>query len=163
MKLNLLTIINSLDALSSEDLKTLKAQVIMKLETKKLTGAGSTTEDLTNESLFYHAVADKLSADYGVKLGNYFIFRKSQPYKVFQEAQIQADQYIERSFKGVVTRTERVKLYGVMVSLVFQNIQNRGKPMVLPFIVHVLKDIPILMEQAFPGYATAGVLEKLLK
>ena len=118
-------------------------------------------EDLTKELLLYGRIQKELK-DRGIFGPNFFTFRNTGQYKKFKQAHQRIDEYFDKNMRKTITKTERVKLYALVASLVISNIRNRELPLVPPLIMSTLLDSSALVDQAFPGYAEAGLLILLL-
>lgn len=108
----------------------------------------------------YGAISDLLFKRTKVRGMPYSVFIKSSAAAKFKEAVQQAAKANDTWFPKQ-TRTQRLSMCGIYASLILDYIEAREWAAVWSTINHIISDLPAVVDQAFPGYAERGMLDKV--
>lgn len=110
---------------------------------------------------FYEAVARELQRRTQVKSAPYLQATKSKAFvERFVPAAHSAFQANAQWFPKQ-TRIERGSMLGLYANLVLDDLARRGQPALWHSIAFAVSNLPQVVDQAFPGYAAAGLLGKV--
>lgn len=118
-----------------------------------------------SDEALYNAISNELSRALQHSASRYGLFRSRSPQaKEFIEVTKLVDTYLTRANNGApMTLLERSSAYGLVAELVVRDIRrNQNNPLPLwRRVCTALKNINLLVERAFPGYAESGILSQV--
>lgn len=141
-----------------------RSQLLSLVRVRTALGAAGRTPTASDEAL-YTAVTAELSRALQYTATRYGSFRSRSPQaKEFAEAVKVVDTYLAMSNSGApMTILERTSAYGLVAELVVRDVRrNQNSPLPLwRRVCTSLKNINLLVERAFPGYAESGLLSQV--
>lgn len=158
LKNNLNNVLHSLDALSPDELETVRAKATMRLKTSTPTTSAHARTG-SNTDLVLDAIVEVLSA-MGVEYVNASILRKSASFKSFNEKMPELFLYLE---KITTQRVERRAMLRLVIELLYQDLARMNVATTARTLMSHAHRIPAVINNNFPGYADAGLLHWIVK
>ena len=109
----------------------------------------------------YDSIA-KESGDRGIVLPSSSYFRSNSYFKRFREGAGIVDRFIEDNFPEA-NRISRVKVYRVFAKIFIDYLEDIDNEVNMTNISIFAYRIPSIVDNAFPGYASVGMLSKIIK
>ena len=144
-----------------------RQQVLMFL--RALSGLRSTesaTEPATEIGVLYVAISAELKRQLHTSSPHYPTFRKQHPQsKEFVAAAEIVVAWTKEWFDRPITQLELQTFYLLVARLIVQAVRQQQMPEVplWRLICFQLKNVPALVDRAFPGYLASGMLGKVLQ
>lgn len=152
-----------LPKLTVAELKDIETSIEFYKNTRGLGGMISTEADL-----FYQALMEELK--FRINISGFprsiSSIAKRNPvlYKRILKTLDDVEAWMTNSFGKVKpNRLQRRRLYSILASLVAGEIENTSVPLSLSTLVNFFSNVPGIINKAFPGYASSGMLWILLE
>lgn len=147
-------VISKLPTLETKDLKKLVAAANHILKSR---------DDLIDQAnpdweLLHDSIQRTLTKN-GVKGGP--MLKQSGLKKEYGEKYEEVEKYVWEHFRHL-NRVQKIQLFNICAAILYKNLADWGKFMSYRTMILNVDKIPTFMENAFPGYAKAGVLDKII-
>lgn len=117
------------------------------------------------DELFFYSLSEVLSDRLSIRLPSLMVMKKTSrsAYNKFYEVLDYINEWTDNVMAPHrVTRSLRRKLYLIFTDLVADEVQRLGLPLAFTTLVQQYENLPGIVDQAYPGYAQAGMLHILL-
>lgn len=160
--LTLSEIIVALSKLTTDELQIVMQQARLLAGSEESVPTGSSSSPDSDMILFYQQACNVLKQN-GLSTLTWFRFQKNRYFKQFEHS-FQGTRRYSRKHFGKLNRRDRVRLYKIYAELIY-NWMNSSKKVNVSSVLFFrsLNLIPVLMTNAFPGYAVQGWLPLVLK
>jgi hypothetical protein len=150
----------TLPTLELKELEDLQALIKFLLDGKS--SKGNATED-SIEILLYQAIAEVLEAE-NLTATPFFHFKKGPTYRQFRAGKEVVEKFLDKSFRPKkLTRTQRKKLYKMMICWVVVYLNEYNVPLSVRTIVNNLSKGPEFFLREFPEYLESKLFFKILE
>ena len=146
-----------LDQLSPTELSSLRAKVASRESPQE---ANADPDDPDLEAVF-RALSAALG-NYGHHQLPYRVFQGKQDFGPFRKKAVQISKYIKKAFQPKST-VEFDFCCKLCFRLLGQWLQDIGVPLGYRTLVNNSDRVPSLIDQAFPGYISAGILNRVIQ
>lgn len=154
-------LIESLPGMEADELRAVHARVTVLLKTgPKNSRASQTNSTPAFAGVMYSALVDQMALRTGVKYPPFSVFQSQPSCQRFLEA-CQVIEEANGMWFPKQTKAEQASMATLYAGLVLDRLSERGSTLVWGTINYWLENVPGLVDDAFPGYAMAGLLSKV--
>lgn len=155
-------LMETLPDLSKDELRAVQARVqfLLQTATGKATGPAAQAEPNEFAQAMYGAFSDMLKRRFGTRVAPWFVFTQGPQYGNFAAACDLAKEANSAWFPKQ-TKAEAASMLLMYAGLVIDRLEDRATTIVMPTITFWLGNLPALVDDAFPGYAAAGMLGRV--
>lgn len=153
----------SLPSLSAADLRALhdRAAVLLSIGggARQQGKAAKLTAD-TFSSTLYDALTAELQQRTRASSAPYAVFLRTGAGKRYEQAAVLAQTAHERWYRSV-TKAALISMCRMYAELIFDYLASCSLPAVWDTVSWAVQSLPVIVDQAYPGYAERGLLEKV--